>query len=122
MLTITNFFSKLQNAYKRKKPFVAFPYSNISLEIAKQLKKEGFIRRFDFNVEKRILLLVLQYRNGLSPIQKIQLYSTCSRSIFWQLSDFPLNGFYILSTSKGILSRHEALKQQTGGKVLCRII
>ena len=121
MLVFTHFLSKLQNASRKKQNIVHFPYSKICHDAAQLLKDEGLIKRVEVDFENSKLWLVLKYQKDTPIIQSIQQYSTCGRSIFWRLSDFPATGLYLLSTSKGILSKKEAFQQQVGGQVLCRI-
>jgi len=123
MLVFTNFISKLQNAARQKQTIAHFPYSKLCYDIAQLLKNEGFIKRVEVHSIANIptLWIVLKYQKNVPLIERIQQYSTCGRSIFWRLSDFPTSGFYLLSTSKGILSKKTAFRYQVGGKVLCRI-
>jgi len=121
MLIFTHFLSKLQNASRKKQSIVHFPYSKICYDAAQLLKNEGLIKRVEVDSENSKLWLVLKYQKDTPLIQRIQQYSTCGRSIFWRLSDFPETGLYLLSTSKGILSKKDAFQQQVGGQVLCRI-
>ncbi len=124
MLNLTHFFSKLQNAALQQKVIVHFPYSQLCYEVANLLKTEGFLKRVEHTMHKKqkTLWVVLKLKKNNALIRKIQQYSTCGRSIFWQLSDFPTGGFYVLSTSKGILSKKDAFQAQVGGQVLCRIL
>ena len=122
MLNLTNFFSKLQNACTQQKPILFYPYSNLCYQVANLLQEEGFIQRVVLSDDKKNIWIVLKYLHGNSLIRKIQHYSTPSRSIFWRITDFPKNGFYILSTSSGILSKRKASELHVGGKVLCRVL
>jgi len=123
MLVFTNFISKLQNAARRKQTIVHFPYSKLCHDIAQLLKNEGLIKRVEVHSVTKVptLWIVLKYQKDIPLIERIQQYSTCGHSIFWRLSDFPTSGFYLLSTSKGILSKKAAFQHQVGGQVLCRI-
>ena len=123
MLLFTNFLSKLQNASRQNKNIVHFPYSKLCHETAILLQKNGFIKtvKITSHNKKSMVWVVLKHQKNIPVIQRIQQYSTCGRSIFWRLSDFPTTGFYLVSTSKGILSKKEAFEHQVGGQVLCRI-
>jgi len=59
----------------------------------------------------------------LPVIQDLQLESTCSKSVNVQLHELHAlpSSFYLISTSKGILTVKQALLKQVGGKILCRI-
>jgi len=122
MLSLTYFLSKLNNAIRQQQLVVCFPYSNICFQVALLLQKEGFLKRVQKSQTSRFSFwVVLRSQKNVSAIRKIHQYSTCSRSIHWRLQDFPHDGFYLLSTAQGILSKKEAFQKQVGGKVLFRV-
>jgi small subunit ribosomal protein S8 len=123
MYRLTNFFSKLQNAIRKNQDIVYFPYSQFSFEVAEFLRKEGYLKRVEVSTfqKQKFLWVVLKYQKNQPAFQRIHQYSTSGRSLFWRLKDFPSQGFYLLSTSEGILSKKDAFKRQIGGQVLCRI-
>ena len=132
MLTLTRFFSQLQNNSRQNRIITKFPFSKLCLKVALVLKEEGFLKDVEVhscNGRQYIWIVLkisqsehIQASIGRDPLlKKIELYSTCSRSVFWRLKDFPADGLYILSTPKGILTHQKALQEQVGGKVLCRI-
>ena len=121
MLSLTQFLSKLNNAVRQKRWIVSFPYSKICFTVANLLKQEGFLQRVELNSFRSRFWVVIRAQKNIPTIRKIQQYSTCSRSIHWRLQDFPFNGFFIVSTSQGIVSTKKAFQNQVGGKVLFRI-
>ena len=125
MLSLTQFLSKLNNTARREQRLVVFPYSKVSFSLAQLLEREGFLQRVEKQISTQNVVKNKQSKFWVvlptRSLRKIQQYSTCGRSIFWRLRDFRMNGFYVVSTSQGLLSQKEAFQKQVGGKVICRI-
>jgi len=117
MLKLTQFWSKLLLAFKNKNLVVHFPYSKLTYNCSRELLKQGFIQSLELSKKTKTFFLILKSNKDFH----IKQYSTCSKHVYWKLSDIPLKSSFILSTSKGILSNKEAFKKQVGGKVLCQI-
>ncbi len=125
---IADMLNRVRNAQMAARETVEMPHSNMKSEIARILKKEGFIT--DYTTEghggKRTLRLYLKYTaeqkpviEGLKRISKsgIRQYVPASK-IPWVLRGM---GVAIMSTSSGIMSGREARKMNVGGEVLCYI-
>lgn len=124
---LANMFTSILNAQKVLKEEVSLPSSKMKLEIAKILKKEGFIEDF-----KQIqgpgfgrLLIKLKYKGKKGVIREIRKVSKPGRRIYVRHKNIPivLRGFgiAILSTSKGVMTNKEAKKKGIGGEVICEV-
>lgn len=125
---IADMLTRIRNAGKAKFNSVDIPGSKIKTEIAKVLKREGFIRNFKFIKDSKqgILRVYLKYdRNQSNTIYLLERVSKPSRRVYFKSKDVkPLyngTGVSILSTSKGIMTDKEAKKANVGGEVLCNI-
>ena len=100
-------------------------FSKPCYQVARILQEEGFIEHFFIASGSTgvYIWITLKFYAHIPVIHDIQLESTCSRSVNVQLHDFSSlsPGFYLISTSKGILTLNQALTHQVGGKLLCRI-
>jgi small subunit ribosomal protein S8 len=129
---IADMLTRIRNASKVRKQQVFIPFSKIKLEIAKILKKEGFISGYSEikptkEGEHRFggLTVDLKYEDGKSVITSIDKVSKPGRRVYSNRDDLPkvLNdlGIAIVSTSHGVMTNHEARKAGLGGEVICSI-
>ena len=119
MIQLTNFFSKLQNAFRSNNLIVKFPSSKLTINAAYVLQERGFLKRIILNESN--FYVILRYSNSIPALRKIQQISTPSKSFFWSRSEFPNFGCFLITTSKGIEFVDSESKPTRGGKVLCRI-
>jgi small subunit ribosomal protein S8 len=126
---IGDMFTRIRNAMMVKKETVSMPLSRHKKQILTVLHKEGYIQSFDDKAldenNKPILIVKLKYFEGKSVIEKIKQISKPGLRIyksFRKLSKIKNGmGIAIISTSKGVLSDHEAREKQQGGEVLVEV-
>lgn len=132
---IADMLTRIRNASMTGKRDVVLPMSKIKHEIAKILKKEGWILDVDVvknDIEKNKtaafdeLKIVLKYKNsGRSSITSIKRISKPGLRIYADKSNLPkvLNnlGMAIISTSSGLMTNKEARKKGLGGEIICEI-
>ena len=132
---IADMLTRIRNASAVNKHEIVLPMSKIKYEIAKILKREGWIN--DVAVSKTgqgkrentvfdELKIVLKYKkSGNSVITKITRISKPGLRIYANKNSLPkvLNnlGIAIISTPKGLMTNKEARKKGLGGEVLCEI-
>lgn len=127
---IADFLTRIRNAQKAKHPTVNAPSSKLKEQVAAIMKKEGFIRDFQVvpNTETagNTIKVELKYnRQGKPMIRTIERVSKsgCRR----YASAEKLNAhrdvvtMTIVSTSRGIMTDHEACAANIGGEMICRI-
>jgi small subunit ribosomal protein S8 len=107
---------------------INIPFSNFRLKILEVLKKEGYIIDFDIdNGKKKIKFLSvdLKYYEGQPVIKEIKRVSKPGRRVYSKATSIPkvLNGLglAILSTSKGVMSDTDAVKNNLGGEIICKV-
>jgi len=132
---IADMLTRIRNASAVNKYEIVLPMSKIKYEMAKILKKEGWINDVAISKTgqgKRIntvfdeLKIVLKYKkNGNTVITKITRISKPGLRIYANKNSLPkvLNnlGIAIISTPKGLMTNKEARKKGLGGEVLCEI-
>jgi len=127
MYTIGDFLIRTKNAYMARKKEIEMPYSNVASNIAKVLVKEGMLKSVEKKTEKNknYLKIALNYTEGLPVLQEIKIISTPSvhkyktrRQVNRTRRDL---GFYLISTSQGIMTDEQAKKHGLGGEVLAQI-
>ncbi len=125
---IADMLTRIRNAGKAKFNSVDIPGSKIKTDIAKVLKREGYIRNYKFIKDNKqgILRIYLKYdRNQKNVIYFLKRVSKPSRRVYSKYEDvkpvFNNTGISILSTSRGILTDKEARALKVGGEILCNV-
>jgi small subunit ribosomal protein S8 len=125
---IADMLTCIRNASAAGKETLQVPHSGMKSEMARLLKRDGFIR--DYTTEggggKRVLRIYLKYQHDGAPvIQGIKRISTPGRRAYVSAADVPRVlggiGVAILSTSSGIMTDRDARRTKTGGEVLCEV-
>lgn len=126
---IADMLTRVRNANRKRFKSADTALSRMNLEIAKVLKKAGYIQGFDVKKDQNkrdILRVYLKYSDSKENILRgIQRVSKPGRRIYVQSDSIPkvLNGYgvAILSTSKGIMTDREARELNVGGEILCNV-
>jgi len=126
---IADMLTRIRNANKVRFKSVDVLMSRINLNIAKVLKKSGYIGGYDIKKDTRghqVLRIYLKYTDTKgSIITSIQRVSKPGRRVYVKREKIPkvLNGYgvAILSTSKGVLTDKEASESKVGGEILCNV-
>ena len=119
--------ARVKNAQARNHKKVELPSSNFKTKIADILKNEGFIKDFKVSSEEKkpMLSLELKYHSGNPVISAFERVSKPGRRIFSSADSLPkINnglGIAIVSTPKGVMSDHQAKKNNVGGEILCEV-
>jgi len=126
---IADMLTRIRNANNVRFKNVDVLLSRINLNIAKVLKKSGYISGYDIKKDAhghQVLRIYLRYADAKrSVLTGIRRVSKPGRRVYVKSEKIPkvLNGYgiAILSTSKGILTDKEANELKLGGEVLCNI-
>lgn len=125
---IADMLTRIRNASRAGLEVVQMPHSAMKSELARVLKKEGYIA--DFVTEghggKKNLRVFLKYTAGRTPvIRGMKRVSKPGLRQYTQAAKAPRvvggMGVAILTTSRGILTDREARASKTGGEVLCYV-
>ena len=125
---IGDMLTRIRNGQMRSLNKISVPFSNFRSKILDVLKTEGYI--VDFKIEedkqkRKQILVNLKYYEGQPVIREIKRVSKPGRRVYSKATSIPkvLNGLgvAILSTSKGVMSDSEAIKNNLGGEIICRV-
>ncbi|MBO6487638.1 MAG: 30S ribosomal protein S8 [Pelagibacteraceae bacterium] len=125
---IGDMLTRIRNGQMRSLNKINIPFSNFRLKILEVLKKEGYI--IDFNIDNgkqkiKFLSVDLKYYEGQPVIKEIKRVSKPGRRVYSKATSIPkvLNGLglAILSTSKGVMSDTDAIKNNLGGEIICKV-
>ena len=125
---IGDMLTRIRNGQMRSLNKINIPFSNFRIKILEVLKKEGYIIDFylDENKDKiKSILVVLKYYEGEPVIKEIKRVSKPGRRVYSRAVSIPKIknglGLAILSTSKGVMSDADAIKNNLGGEIICRV-
>jgi len=120
--TLSNLFSKIKNGYLAKKSKIVQQKSKQSINILNILVNEGFIKSYKIN-SKNQLDIFLKYKKNKAVLTEIVRLSKPGKRLYINNKDLykKKEGFYIISTSLGILTDLQAKKLNVGGELICRI-
>ena len=126
---IADLLTRIRNGIQAHHERVELPSSKLKVEIARILKSEGFISNFklvDENKTQGVLRIYLKYSEDGEPvIHGIERISRPGRRVYRNKQEIPRVlgglGLAIVSTSKGVLAGHDAVKNGVGGEVLCQV-
>lgn len=120
---IADMITRVRNAQRAHHDAVEMPSSNLKVAVAKLLVEEGYVE--EVSVEEGVkptLRLVLKYFKGKPVIQTLERVSKSGLRIYRSTDDLPNVmgglGIAVVSTSKGLMTDHEARKLGLGGEVL----
>ncbi|MDR2463845.1 MAG: 30S ribosomal protein S8 [Verrucomicrobiales bacterium] len=121
---LADFLTQIRNASRADKPEVIAPYSRVKSDVADILVKEGFINGSEIVKidDRQRLKLTLKNGSKQKALHGLKRVSRPGLRRYVGAADIPRVlgglGVAILSTSKGVLSGHEAKKQNVGGELL----
>ena len=125
---IGDMLTRIRNGQMRSLSKINIPFSSFRFKILEVLKKEGYI--IDFKIDKdktnkKLILVDLKYYEGQPVIREIKRISKPGRRVYSRADSIPRVhsglGLAIVSTSKGVMSDSDAIKNNLGGEVICRV-
>ena len=121
---------RLKNSQYAQRSNVDLNYSNLLINVLKILRKCGYIKGFKIN--ERLVSVCLKYSQDSPAISEIKTYSSLdsNNSVSYKKLKALLrennknNGISLtlLSTSKGLLTDFECLKEKQGGHLILTIL
>jgi small subunit ribosomal protein S8 len=125
---IADMLTRLRNAARAHKPEFVVPYSRLKSEIARILEKEGYIAGFELETPPKgrpNLKIRNKFVNKASAIAGLKRVSKPGLRRYVKADEVPRvlggMGVAVLSTSRGVLTGHEARRQNVGGELLAYI-
>ncbi|WP_173917948.1 30S ribosomal protein S8 [Halobacillus sp. Marseille-Q1614] len=125
---IADMLTRIRNANMVRHEKLELPASKVKKEIADILKREGFVRDYEFVEDSKqgVLRIFLKYgQNDERVITGVKRISKPGLRVYAKAEELPkvLNGLgvAVVSTSKGVLTDKEAREQAIGGEVLAYV-
>ncbi len=128
---IADFLTRIRNGIQAAHETVDVPSSRLKVELARILREQGYITGYDVeapNAEHpgEVLRIRLKYTDDRRPaISGLRRVSRPGRRTYTHSTGIPKvqggMGTTIVSTSKGVLTGHEARQQGVGGEVVAEV-
>jgi small subunit ribosomal protein S8 len=125
---ISDYLTRIRNALAVQHEDVEIPASRLKKDMSRILKEQGYIS--DFSVEPtavgELIRIRLKYTEERQPvISGLQRVSRPGRRRYVGSAEVPRvlggMGTAIVSTSRGVMSGHEATQQGVGGEVVAYV-
>jgi small subunit ribosomal protein S8 len=128
---VSDFLTRLRNAAQAQKEDVAIPSSKLKRELARILKEQGYIMAYEIrdpgpDRPGKEISVTLKYTDDRKPvISGLQRVSRPGRRTYVDHLHIPRvqggMGTAIISTSKGVMTGHEARLAGVGGEVVAKV-
>jgi small subunit ribosomal protein S8 len=127
---VADFLTRLRNAAKAQHHDVTMPASKLKMELARILKEQGYIEAYDVqpsvDTPGEQITVTLKYTDERRPvITGLQRVSRPGQRSYVDHAHIPRiqggMGTAIISTSKGVMTGHEARQQGVGGEVVAKV-
>ena len=127
---IADFLTRIRNAVKAAHVTVDLPGSRLKKELARILKEQGYIENFETRPDEahnsERLVIMLKYNDSRqSAISGLQRISRPGQRVYVDSNTIPKviggMGTAIVSTSKGVMTGHDARRAGIGGEVIAQV-
>jgi len=124
---IADMLTRIRNAIMVRRSEIVLPHSNIKEAVARLLKQSNFID--DVKVDKaavgKSLIVKINPADGNARITEIVRLSKPGRRHYVGARDIPTvkrgRGIVIISTSRGLMTGQQALAENVGGELICKV-
>lgn len=124
---IADLLTRIRNAQMVGKNEVRVPSSKLKKTIAEQLKKNKYLSdvKIEAGKPRDTLVVTINKPGESSNITEIARLSKPGRRVYVSAAEIPRiksgRGMVLISTSKGVIAGHEAVKQRVGGELLLKV-
>ena len=125
---IADFLTRIRNGIIAQHDVVEMPASNFKSELARILREQGYIDAYDVEPARvgRVLRIRLKYTDDRkSVISGLERLSKPGRRNYVSADDVPRvlggMGTAIVSTSRGVMTGHDARRNRVGGELVAKV-
>ena len=124
---IADLLTRIRNAIMVGKNDIYVPTSKLKVAIIDSLKKSGYLYSYEVveHSPRNTLHLVIAETGKVAKINEIEKVSKPGRRVYAAASEIPKvksgRGLVLVSTSKGIMTGQEAIKNRLGGEILVKV-
>ena len=124
---VADLITRIRNAIAVGKTEICVPTSKLKFAVADKLQKTHYLELVEVEdaQPRGILHVVINKEGEAARINEIKKISTPGRRIYAGVSEIPKvksgRGTVLVSTSKGIMTGQEAVKNKLGGEILVKV-
>jgi small subunit ribosomal protein S8 len=128
---IADFLTRIRNAIHAARETVEIPSSKLKIEMARILKEQGYIDGYDIEAPTperpaELIVVRLKYTDSRqSAITGLQRVSRPGQRHYVPAAQIPKiqggMGTAILSTSRGVMTGHDARRAGVGGEIVAKV-
>ena len=124
---VADMLTRIRNAIAVGKTEIRVPTSKLKFAVADKLQKINYLEKVEIEEAqpRGILHIVINKDGEIARINEISKVSTPGRRIYTGVNEIPKvksgRGTVLISTSKGIMTGQEAVKNKLGGEILVRV-
>ena len=124
---VADLITRIRNAIAVGKNEIRVPTSKLKLAVAEKLQKIHYLEKVEIEkAEPRsILHIIINNEDENARINEITKISKPGRRIYAGVNEIPKvksgRGTVLISTSKGIMTGQEAIKNKLGGEILVKV-
>ena len=127
---VADFLTRIRNGISAAHETVEIPSSKLKVELARILEEQGYIRSYEVRENEQgpgnVLVVQLKYTEArVSVISGLKRVSRPGRRTYTDSKHIPKvlggMGTAIVTTSKGVLTGHQARQQGVGGEIVAYV-
>jgi len=125
---IADMLTRIRNGMRARHAKVDIPASNLKTELARILKEEGYVQNYKRIADDKqgVLRVFLRRTNdGSEVIVGISRVSRPGCRVYVAKDEIPKIqgglGINIVSTSRGLMTGRQAVREGLGGEILCNV-
>jgi small subunit ribosomal protein S8 len=125
---IADMLTRIRNSMMARHEKVDIPASKLKVEVARILKEEGYIvgyKTIEEGPQGILRLMLRRTTDGTRVIQGIERVSKPGRRIYVNKGEIPRVqgglGINIISTSRGLMTGRQAIREGVGGEILANV-
>ena len=124
---VADLLTRIRNAIAVGKTEIRVPTSKLKFAVADKLQKINYLEKVEIEEAqpRGILHVVINKDSEAARINEISKVSTPGRRVYAGVNEIPKvksgRGTVLISTSKGIMTGQEAVKNKLGGEILVKV-
>jgi small subunit ribosomal protein S8 len=124
---IADMLTRIRNAILVNKTEVEMPHSKLKETVARELVRNNYLAKVEVKEAKprAVLVVTINKPGENATITEIEKVSKPGRRVYAGVAEIPRiksgRGVVLVSTSKGVMTGQQAVKQRLGGELICKV-
>lgn len=124
---ISDMLTRVRNAIAVNKAEISLPHSKNKETVAKILVDCGYFAGISIGLDdnRKYLNIVIHKEGESAKITEIKRLSRPGRRLYVKTDDIPTvrrgRGIVVVSTSRGVMTGHDAKTKKVGGELICEV-